>query len=850
MLQGRGRSLLWGIGALASVVGACESARNPGGIQRDRISPTIQLTTANDSQDISGGLNFTVTATDNLGLKDIRLTYTGGYINQQDTVFISTVTTITLTKSINPGSGAGGLIRIVGRASDGAGNFAEDTLVIFLSNVDALRVFLLTPVPGAVASNGRGIPVEVHAVQNEGIRKVGFLVSPAGAVTNPTVPPSDSIMFSLPYADSVAYVDTLTVQATTGTFVVVGFAEDSGGRRGTSGTVTVSVLSAANDTSAPLVDHTVSARVEVDDSVAVHATDPSGIAWMGLRVTRASNGSLLRFDSVNVSSTPLLTDITRKFSLNLGSLIPPDSTPYSIVVRGYACDAANARNCAFSTNSTVIQGSPVVGGRAQLVPGTDTIVVVSGVTTPFPRRPFPTKIADAIFNANAGRNELYLTNTTNDLIEVFQVANTTFVAGGIAKAGPQPWGIALWPRDTLGNYGDSIVVANAGGTQLAVMDVTARLPRWRQDLPDFLIETYKVLTVAGGFEVEIIEHNVSDRPQYVATVCRTAGGTACHADSIFAIYSTTPTASSSSPFNGRATLRMEKLTPSQNPAQLFGHLFWEVATEGPSVTNDTLRIELRRGLPYNQSLVVLSACAGQNVDIDRMGLGDSTFVRNSGNFTHAFMGEGGNITASFARVMAYTAKAPLLQGASTFQSCFTTRDTINGPVDAGQNDVDFGISPGVEVRDFISNTGVKIVSIATNFNGATNAVRADSVYYLDEGLRLKALSFAPTGAPGMDMNYFHDFAPGGSCNPTCGGSGNSDNRVIFAARPDGTIAAFDTYFGYFLRSISVRDPIIGPLRVARDATGTIQYLFGVTATGLVTVRVPVLSNPPPAPPAR
>jgi hypothetical protein len=160
------------------------------------------------------------------------------------------------------------------------------------------------------------------------------------------------------------------------------------------------------------------------------------------------------------------------------------------------------------------------------------------------------------------------------------------------------------------------------------------------------------------------------------------------------------------------------------------------------------------------------------------------------------------------------------------------------------------MSPGVDVSDFVSNTATKVTAIATNFNGLTNAVRADSIYYIGEDLRLKATSIAPEDAVvvGMDMNYFHDFAPSGQCTPNCGGLGNTNNRIIFAARPDGSIGVFDTYFGYFVRSISVRDPITGPLRVARNATGTIQYLFGVTATGIVMVQIPVIPNPGPTPP--
>lgn len=851
-MQARHIKTLWGIGVLAGVAWACETTRNPGGVQRDLTPPSFQLTNAaGDTQEIAGGLRFTINAADNLGLKSIDLAFSGGHIATDDTVFTSAVTKYDVTRTVTfpGGSGAGGLVQIVGIATDGAGNIAQDTLFIFLSNVSALRVQLLSPAALAVASYNLGIPVEVIAQQREGIRKIGFVVTPPNFVSNPTVPPQDSILYAVPYLDSVGYVDTLIVTQQTGQFTVVGFAEDSTGRRGSTSPVTVTIQSALNDTTPPFVEHTITGRVEVSDSVIVHATDASGISWIGLRITDP-NGVLIRFDSVNVAAGSL-TDVTRKMSLNLASYVPPGGFPYSVVVRGYACDLAVARNCALAQNSTLIAGSAgLLGGGPQRAPGADTVVVVAGVTRPFPLA--GTRIADAIFDAN--RNELYLTNPPLSRVEVFQVANTTFVAAGIPTAGPQPWGVALWPRDTLGNYADTIVVANSGGTQLAIINVGPGGPRqllWRQDLPDFLIQTYKVVqNGSGSYQVQIIEYNVSDRPQYVGTVCRAGAGTACHADSVFAIYSTTPTVSSDPPFSGRATLRMEKLTSSTNPVNLYSHLFWEIATEGPSLTNDTLRIVMRRPLPYNEYRVSLSACAGQNVDLSKIGLGDSTFVRNSGNFTHALVGEGGTVTTQFARAIAYSAKLPIIRRDDPFP-CPTAPDTSglgNAPSDSGSYEVDLGISPGVEVKDFISNTGINVSSVATNFNGATNVVRADSIYYLDEGLRLKATSPAPQNAPGMDMNYNHAFAPSGACPPlstACGGSGSPNDRILFAARPDAGIDVYDTYFGARIGAVPVRDPIIGPLRVARDATG--QLLFGVTARGLVVLRLPAFVNPNPAP---
>ncbi|PYO42035.1 MAG: hypothetical protein DMD29_04260, partial [Gemmatimonadetes bacterium] len=64
----------------------------------------------------------------------------------------------------------------------------------------------------------------------------------------------------------------------------------------------------------------------------------------------------------------------------------------------------------------------------------------------------------------------------------------------------------------------------------------------------------------------------------------------------------------------------------------------------------------------------------------------------------------------------------------------------------------------------------------------------------------------------------------------------------FVARPDGNIDVFDTFFYGKIASIPIRDPIVGPLRVAKDALGN-QFLFGVTTTGLVTVQLPAIPNP-------
>src|SRR2546425_6071558 len=650
MLQGRGVRALWGTGVLLAAIWACETARNPAGIQRDLTPPTISLTkTGSDTQDIAQGLTFSVSATDNLGLKDIRLTYTGGYIAVTDTVFFSTVTASSIPVHITTaalGSG-GGLIRIVGHATDGAGNSAEDTLFIFLKNVQALRVTLLAPLTGAVAGNGKYVPIHVRAVQVSGIRRVGWLVSPGQTATN-----GDSIVNAgPPFPDSLDFVDSVLVTGTSGFFVLNGFAVDSGFRVASTPPVTINILSVVNDLTPAQVEHFVPLRAEVADTITVHATDPSGITKIGFVVTDLA-GIVLSTDSVTLIGTS--TDVVKTFSMNIPGIA---TFPTQVVVHGFAVDGAVALNRGVS-GATFTTISPT--GPAKL----DTITLVAGVTRSLP---LGGKIADAIFNANL--NELYLTNPSRHRVEIFDVASVSFAAKPITFGVGVPWGIALWPRDTLGAYGDTIVVADAGGTQLAIVDVRTAVRRlqWRQDLPNFLIETYKILTSAGAGTLEQITiDDVADRPQYVATVCRAAGGTACAPDSIFALYSTTPTVSSTSPFSGKATLRMEKLLPPGSAFPAFGHLFWEIAGTLASTATDTLRIEEIRG---RTSKVILSACAGVSIKLESFGLGDSTFARNSGNFKHAFFGEGGNITTAFARVMAYDANRLLQTG--VFQSCIS-----------------------------------------------------------------------------------------------------------------------------------------------------------------------------------
>src|SRR6266550_3231879 len=377
--------------ALAGAVGACETARNPGGVLVDRISPTI---------------------------------------GQTDTIFNTTVTSFTKSTIITfpANSGSGGSITITGRATDGAGNFTQATTVVFLSNVQALTVDLLAPTAPAVASTGKNILVQVHAQQLGGLARIGFIVVPRNAVVDPTTPPTDSLVFTPPARQppDTFYTDTLTVQAGFTTFTVTGFGVDT----------------------------------------ALAAVPPFTV-------------TPLKFVVDSTMAAANLTTVDKVFALGLP--LSDSGLPKSVVIRGYACDLAVARNCAYSQTSTVIAGSaprPAALMAIGASSGVDTVIVVAGTTHSLP---FGGHIADAIYNSN--RRELYLTNDVLGRVEVYNLATNTFDPNGIITAGPVPWGIALWPVDTLGTYDPNrVVVADAGGTELSILDASTRRLLWRQGL--------------------------------------------------------------------------------------------------------------------------------------------------------------------------------------------------------------------------------------------------------------------------------------------------------------------------------------------------------------------------------
>jgi len=696
-----------------------------------------------------------------------------------------------------------------------ANDTTRDTSVVRV--VDGPHVAVLQPAPGAVTAIGKSVTVQVRGMHTLGIKVLGWRATGVVTAQDSTVyTPAGGIL-----PDTQTFTSSLAIPTSTktGAVVIVPFAVDSIGNP--SGVVpgdTVSVQSVVGDTTAPLVQDTMPLRAEVGDSITVTATDPSGITKVGFLV-RDTAGTIVHGDSVTFGGTS--TNVTYKFRLNLDTI---STFPRVVSVEAFGVDGATPSNRGGSS----VSGTPKKWPAAD----TDTLTIVAGQTIALPQGG---QLGDAVIDPNnVGGNGpvLLLTNTTLNQVDVFRLNSGTFTTP--IQVGSQPVGISLWPHDTLGDNADTVVVANSGGTNFSIVDLVSRAEVQRHRLANYVVQTVTTQpTAAGGIEILTTDYDLSDRPQYVGTVCRHLAGAVC--DSVYAIYSTAPTPAQPQPFTSRGYLASENLSAPISARS--GHLYYELADPG----TDTLQIIAVRDTLPGQAIrdTLLGAGVGKLVTLSTVAFQESTFVRNSGDFNHAVIGEGG-FDQGYARALAVDGRAPIVR--ITQPPCplrNPTTDSILGYLNCNAI-VDQGVSPGVLVRDFLVNRAAPVLSVATNFNGRTSLVRADSIYAFDYTLRQTGLLPVPSGQPGMDFDPRNAF----DADTRTSAGLNKNDRLVFAARPDAFIDVFDTYWYSRIATVPIRDTIIGPIRVANTGTGLV--LVGVTSRGLVVVRLPSFVNPLPA----
>lgn len=793
MLNLHGRRSLIGAALASLLMLGCTDASttNPFG---DLTPPTINLLPGGASQDTV--MTFSAQVQDNLGIKAVNVQVTGGVTATFDTVFTSAVTSTTIqyrlhvSRSVPPGTG----VIIVARALDGAGNeSAPASLVLGVGNLAPSEVLLTSPPSGTIAVIGKSLVLNISAKTPVGVRSVGFRTT--GVVT--TV---DSSVFGSPLLDSLAVVDTLTIpdNALPGQLIITPFVIDSLGQRTLGPAVPLTVQSAQNTSAIPSVTIGIAQRVEVSDTVRVSATDPTGVTEMGYEVRSTVGGAIEASGSLPSSGD--FSTLTHTFTMNL----PYTQFPQTVYVQAYAVNSNGTRAYAKRTNGT---------------DRIDTVTVVAGVTKALP---FGGVLADAIYHP--GKDRLYMTNIERNRLEVFALGDTSFKPS--ISTGSRPWGIAPWPRDHNGTMGDTLLVANSGGTSIGYISLnntTVLSPSGTEvftyALPNIIaysVTTVQSTTAPGTYIQERTVYDFSDRPQYIAATCR---GNSGPCGDVVVVYSTTPTGGQTMPFQNRGTLRWENLT------QRTSHFFFEQAMGQSQGRRDTLMVERFAAAGFgNDSVLVdhLNPLSGGGffsieVDLPRLAFRDTTFVRSSGDFRRAVMGEGGPVFGS--RALMYDARV----GPVNTARINGVDVTFTNPI------IDGGVSRAADVTDFIANTNARVRGVAINFDGELAAVRGDSTYLLDRTLRLQGLLQTSGGNPGFD---FH------AANRGNGTDVPRSSCYAFAASSEPVIEVYENRHYQRVATVPVRDPIIGPIKAAtRAGTGDI-VLVGATQRGVVVVNLP------------
>ena len=815
MLRNRGVAL----GAFVLLLGVAACAeQQPSGQLGDLDSPSINLIAEAAPNDSS--IAFRAQVADNLGIRSIQILVSGGITSVIDTLFTVNSTRydirymLNIPTSIQPGTP----IILIGTTTDGARNVSPpDTLMLTVGGVAPPSVQIVSPTSANAAVVGRQLLITITGSSELKVRSLGYIAT--GAVTG-----VDSVVYSNPLLVDRTAIDTLSIPATAtpGPLTLQPFLIDSLGRQRFLGSpVTLQVIPAAGAGTRPTVDFGLNSRVEITDTIFVSASDPAGISMLGYDV-RLFDGTTVGRDSI--TSSGQITSLRHTFTMQLNV----STFPTQVLVRAWA------RNSAGTSDSARIGG---LSGPVRV----DTVLVVAGTTRSLPVGGL---VADALYHQAS--DKLYLSNITRNQLEVFYLGDSTFKPP--VRVGSRPWGLAAWPRDrgdvTVPRFGqgDTILVANNGGTSISYVRVdlapaTSGQEMYRYPLPNIILYsiTAKLSEETGQLMQVRTRYDFSDRPQWLGAVCNgpTTPGAACN--EITAVYSTSPTLGQSAPFDkNNGTLRWENLTRRQS------HFFWEHSNGMGDRRADTIEIErlgaydaggTMIGHPDSLLLPFLTPAIGPAGDtiiiahvfrIKEIAFRDTTFVRNSGNFRRAIMGEGGRVlgsdATSNARAIGYDATLGMKRDAF-----FNSGYIMQTPA------IDSGISRALDVSDYVANTSARVLGVSINFDGQISAIRADSVYLVDPQLRLQGLLEVSGTSPGFD---FHPLNYGGG-DPGMPGSVLPTERLAFAASPRPEIEVYDTWEYRRVGCVPVREPIIGPIKASVRAGQVV--LVGATARGVIIV---------------
>ncbi len=702
---------------------------------------------------------------------------------------------------------------VVGVLSDNADN--RDTVMVKLKMVSGPTVTFLSPIPGDSAAPGAGLTVSLRAVHALGVSVLGFRLQ--GDPSWPT-PLDTTLKQTFGTGKNVAtFAATIKIPANAtpkSIITITPISTDVNGQDGSSSPFLIAVR--AGLPPGPRVTQNLAPRVETNDSVLVTALG-NGITFVGFELHDAT-GALIRRDSVAVAGAPSTALVSLPLSL------PTTAQGKKISVISFAYDLAGLVGYSLRAGATASQ--PLQSSAA-----VDSALVVYGRTFVLPSNRNGT-IAD--LTVDRTRGNVFLSNINFGRLEVWQGASASFDANGVV-VGSQPWGMTM-SRTALS--GDTLYVANSGGTNLSRVFVGASAAsNMREDLPNRILTRasylFKVTEIRDPSTQKIrltatLPITFSDRPQYVQQsvsgrlyvstkpTIAAPQGTVRFMDPAapapderfildFATIGTDP--------NSYVIANLDAVFVTPAPATSTASDQLTLCDHPSGTTLPTICVTSDSGVAATIALLrftvpTTDVDARANLDVNSLGLTDTTYAASSGDGKWISFGEGN--------------KAPLARA-------FLLQD------DGSVNNYYTYASPAINVLDLINNASDKVFGVALDKTGKTLGVHGGETYFASvtrpftQRLQGKKTTFA-TGS-GI---AFHPNADGTT-------TAQSD-RLAFVASNNGTIEAVDiAYYDFTRATLATKFNLYGPLRSSLpfpgDNPAVLFKLFGLSANGLVIIDV-------------
>jgi hypothetical protein len=680
----------------------------------------------------------------------------------------------------------------------------KDTATKRISLVSGPKVSITSPITGDSIPAGVSLGVAARAVHPEGINRIDIRVQ--GEASWPTkLDTTVTQVYSTSPRDIVfsASVHVPIDAPVRSRLIVSATALDVNRQPGSALPVTVFVRSGS--AAQPRVTQTVSPKSEISDSVIVRAVG-EGIRSVGF-VARDSAGGVVKRDSI-VLPPPYTANVQLAVPLNLQLSMQGKR----LGITAFAVDQAGRTGYAVKATQLTPEGTLANG----LV---DSALIVHGRTFPLPHGGVA---GDVVVDANRGN--VFLSNTSHNLLELWQSSTKSFYPNGI-PVGSLPWGMFV------SNNPDTLLVANSGGTNISRVFIGSTSPSSiREDLANRILtrNTYNfILTVQKDENTGKIRLSAqgpisySDRPQYLA---QARGGRI--------YYSTQATTSAPT-----GTIRwLDPSLPVPDPRQVWqygtigngtdvSYALFNIdsiaigATSASSLASDTLYVWDH---PYGQSTGVVAvrdtiplraiaaAVAGGSdaeailrLDIASLGLGDTTFIAASGNRNWVAFGEGH--TSGPGRIIM------VADSTGSLPNFF---------------------SPLVTVSDLTDNADEQVFGLAIDLTGATVAAHGNQSYFagINEPFHLRLQGKYDSFDNGAGI-AFHPAASG--LTSAVG------NRLAFVGSAAGQIEIVDIAYYVNRGKLQLKNPIYGPLRVSMPLAGdppeVVLKLFAVSAQGLIVI---------------